>query len=118
MELNQVTLAVRDVRRSVGFYERLGFKRIVDAPHYARFECRPGGPSFSVHRSEAGVSDSSVVIYFECDDLDKQIEELRQAGIFQWKPTLRSLRPGETCSPCGMSPFAPILTASRGSSAS
>jgi catechol 2,3-dioxygenase-like lactoylglutathione lyase family enzyme len=88
MELNQVTLAVSDVTRSVGFYERLGFRRIVDAPHYARFECRPGGPSFSVHFAEAGASDSSVVVYFECDDLDKRVQELRLAGIqFETDPT-------------------------------
>ena len=42
MELNQVTLSVTDIPRAVAFYKLLGFKQIVDAPHYARFECRPG----------------------------------------------------------------------------
>lgn len=81
MELNQVTLAVRDIARSVAFYKRLGFTQIVDAPHYARFECRPGGPSFSVHLREACASSTSVVVYFECDNLNQRVEELRQAGI-------------------------------------
>lgn len=88
MELNQVTFPVSDVARSTAFYERLGFKRIVDTPHYARFECRPGGPSFSVHFAETGAASHSVVVYFECDDLDRKVQELRQAGIqFDTDPT-------------------------------
>ena len=81
MELNQVTMPVADVPRAIAFYKRLGFKQIVDAPHYARFECRPDGPSFSVHLSDIGAPSDGVVIYFESDDVDAEIARLRGAGI-------------------------------------
>ncbi len=81
MELNQVTLSVTDIPRAVAFYKLLGFKQIVDAPHYARFECRPDGPSFSVHLAGAPASNDGVVIYFECEDVDEEVERLRSAGI-------------------------------------
>lgn len=89
MDLNQVTLPTTDMGRAVAFYKRLGFTQIVDsAPHYARFECRPDGPSFSLHLVEAVAKDNQVVIYFECEDLDRQVAELRKAGIqFDTEPT-------------------------------
>ena len=53
MNLNQVTLPTRDVERSADFYRRLGFTQIVGSlPHYARFECRVGGATFSLHQAE------------------------------------------------------------------
>lgn len=76
MDLNQVTFPVTDIARSVAFYERLGFNQIVEAPHYARFECRTGGPSFSVHLVET-VGQCSIVVYFECEDVDAMVEELK-----------------------------------------
>jgi catechol 2,3-dioxygenase-like lactoylglutathione lyase family enzyme len=40
MDLNQITVPVTDVERSIDFYEKLGLKLIVKAlPDYARFEC-------------------------------------------------------------------------------
>ena len=80
MELNQVTLPVTDVPRAVAFYKRLGFKQIVEAPHYARFECHPDGPSFSLLRS-VPVSNDGVIVYFECEDVDDEVERLRSEGI-------------------------------------
>jgi catechol 2,3-dioxygenase-like lactoylglutathione lyase family enzyme len=39
MNLNQITLPVTDVERSIGFYRKLGLQLIVKAlPHYPRFE--------------------------------------------------------------------------------
>lgn len=58
-----------------------GFKQIVDVPHYARFECRPDGPSFSVYLVSAPASNDGVVIYFECEDVDNEVERLRSEGI-------------------------------------
>ncbi len=81
MELNQVTFAVTDVPRAVAFYKRLGFKQIVDAPHYARFECGPDGPSLSVQLEGAPASNHGVLIYFECEDVDDEVERLRSEGI-------------------------------------
>ena len=81
MELNQVTLPVTDIPRSVTFYKLLGFKQIVAVPHYARFECRPDGPSFSLLLVDAPVSNDGIVIYFECEDVDGEAERLRREGI-------------------------------------
>jgi catechol 2,3-dioxygenase-like lactoylglutathione lyase family enzyme len=81
MNLNQVTLPARDVERSADFYRRLGFTQIVSSlPHYARFECRDGGATFSLHQAEAPPP-SETIVYFECDNLDAVYEELRAQGI-------------------------------------
>ena len=81
MTLNQVTLPALDVAASVAFYTRMGFTQIVDAPHYARFECPDGDATFSVHRVDRVASDTGVVVYFECDDLDERVRSLEARGI-------------------------------------
>ena len=80
MQLNQVTVAVSDVERSVRFYRALGLVPVVLAPHYARFVCPDGSSTFSVHRSDQAIV-STTVVYFECDDLDAQVNKLEAAGI-------------------------------------
>ena len=53
MNLNQVTVSVSDVERSISFYEQLGLKLIVKSlPHYARFECPQGDATFSLHHCD------------------------------------------------------------------
>ncbi len=81
MNLNQVTLPSTDVARSVAFYRNLGFRQIVaNLPDYARFECPVGGATFSLHRV-AHVPESGVVVYFECNDVDRTVARLRRAGV-------------------------------------
>jgi catechol 2,3-dioxygenase-like lactoylglutathione lyase family enzyme len=83
VNLNQVTLAATDLAESIGFYRRLGLTQIVDAPHYARFEC-PGGATFSLHAAEAPVAVGDALIYFEYDSadaLDTAIEALRTQDV-------------------------------------
>jgi catechol 2,3-dioxygenase-like lactoylglutathione lyase family enzyme len=81
MNLNQVTLPATDVQRSAEFYRRLGFTQIVSSlPHYARFECRDGGATFSLHQVESSKL-SETIIYFECDNLDAVYEKLLAQGI-------------------------------------
>ena len=88
MELNQVTLPVTDVGRAVAFYRRLGFRQIVSSSHYARFECREGGPSFSVHAVEHAIGSNGVIVYFECDNVDECVAQLQDKGIvFDREPT-------------------------------
>ena len=48
MELNQVTLPVKDMDVTVNFYLKLGFTQIVDTPHYTRFSCPDGNSTFSL----------------------------------------------------------------------
>ncbi|MBX3420689.1 MAG: VOC family protein [Pirellulaceae bacterium] len=81
MNLNQVTLPSVDIERSIAFYQGMGFRLIVNAsPNYARFECPIGEATFSVEFVEATTTGPRTVIYFECDDVDHQVEQLRQAG--------------------------------------
>lgn len=76
-----MTLPVPDVAASAAFYRRLGFTQIVDAAHYARFECPDGGATFSIHESDGVPAEPAAVVYFECDDLDGRVRELKDAGV-------------------------------------
>ncbi len=91
MNLNQVTLPSKDVERSAAFYRLLGFTQIVsDLPHYARFECKAGGATFSLHEATSPVT-SGIIVYFECDDLDAEYQRLRAVGVdFDAPPTDQS----------------------------
>lgn len=81
MNMNQVTLPATDVARSMEFYRALGFTLIVsNLPAYARFECKDGGSTFSLHQV-ASVTDSGVVVYFECQDLDAVYAGLSERGV-------------------------------------
>ena len=81
MELNQVTLPSTDVERSAKFYRTMGFGQIVESlPMYARFECL-GRATFSVHRVAPVSSESNVIIYFECADVDATCATLTARGI-------------------------------------
>lgn len=81
MDLNQITLPCDDYAASVEFYVTLGLTQIVDSPpRYARFET-PGGATLSIHRADPGSANSATVIYFEVDDVDKRVGELKAAGI-------------------------------------
>lgn len=82
MDLNQVTIPVTDVEKSIGFYERLGLKLIVKSlPNYARFECSDGNSTFSLHKVEAKPSESTIWIYFEVENLDDYVNKLINNGI-------------------------------------
>lgn len=89
MKLNQVTVPVIDVTAAVGFYTRLGLKQIVGGSEtYARFECPDGESTFSVHLVDEIVAPGQTTIYFECDDLDYVVAELKADGIeFMSGPT-------------------------------
>ncbi len=88
MNLNQITVPALDIEASVAFYRQLGLRQIVDSPHYARFESANGPATFSVHACEAPIHTAGVVIYFECEDLDKTVSDLLEKGIvFTQQPT-------------------------------
>jgi catechol 2,3-dioxygenase-like lactoylglutathione lyase family enzyme len=81
MNLNQVTLPAVDLAASVAFYRTLGFRLIVDTPHYARFECPDGGATFSLHRVDAVPPDSGILVYFEHEALDELVADLKGKGV-------------------------------------
>jgi len=81
MNLNQVTIPVSDVARSINFYQKLGLKLIVAESDYARFECPGGDSTFSVHKADERQPGHDTWVYFEVQDLDKYVQELLTAGI-------------------------------------
>lgn len=92
MNLNQITLPVLDVEKSIAFYEKLGLQLIVKAlPHYARFVCPVGDATFSLHQVEVLPKGEGVWVYFEIADLDNYVQSLQVKGIaFEEMPTDQS----------------------------
>ena len=80
MRLNQVTIGVSDLERSIAFYRLLGLRQIVAAEEYARFELPDGDSTLSLEHVDA-VPPSATTVYFECDDLDETAARLQAAGI-------------------------------------
>lgn len=88
MNLNQVTVSVKNIEKSIAFYEKLGLILIVKSPHYARFECPEGDATFSIHLNAKVCAANGTVVYFELTDLNKKVEELLEKGIqFDQLPT-------------------------------
>ena len=87
MDLNQVTIPCTDYDQSVRFYKALGLTQIVDsAPRYARFETN-AGTTLSIHKVESTELGSGIVIYFEVEDVDTTVEELKADGLeFETEP--------------------------------
>ena len=89
MRLNQVTVPVSNLSRSIAFYRGLGLQLIVrdESSGYARFMLPDGGSTFSIHVFDGRLVPSNVVIYFECDDLDDRVTRLTAAGyVFSSMP--------------------------------
>ncbi|MEL7106252.1 MAG: VOC family protein [Pseudomonadota bacterium] len=81
MDLNQVTLEVRDFHEAVAFYQRLGFKLIVSArDEYARFELPSGSATLSIILSNSP-RPGGTVLYLEVDDVDARHAELTKSGL-------------------------------------
>ena len=78
-----------DLTKSVPFYQNLGLKLIVKStPHYARFECPTGNSTFSIHQTESLPKGEGIYVYFECENLDEQVEKIKKSGIeFEQEPT-------------------------------
>jgi catechol 2,3-dioxygenase-like lactoylglutathione lyase family enzyme len=82
MRLNHITLEVVDVEASARFYVRLGLIQIVASyPDYARLLAPEGDTTLSLHRSERTSPQRTASIHFEVEDVDRTVEELRQAGF-------------------------------------
>ncbi|GAB5558243.1 MAG: hypothetical protein SchgKO_24560 [Schleiferiaceae bacterium] len=82
MELNQITLPTTQMEASAAFYQLLGCILIVDSiPRYSRFKAPVGNTTFSLHRSETPPQQPGMVLYFECENLEEQVELLESKGI-------------------------------------
>lgn len=95
MNLNQVTIYTDKPIETVEFFQTLGLRLIVDSlPRYARLECPDGDSTLSIQDTGTANlslrSESPIVLYFECDDLDRTVKELRSKGLtFDEDPTDR-----------------------------
>ena len=89
MNLNQVTIPSSNLANAVSFYQKLGFLLIVDAlPRYARFELPKGDSTFSIHHETFLSQGKGITLYFEVENLDATVSNLRSKGIvFQLLPT-------------------------------
>ena len=82
MNLNQITVPSTNVENAIPFYENLGLTLIVKSlPKYARFQCPEGGSTFSIHQVNKLPSGEGVYIYFECQNLDEKVADLKTKGI-------------------------------------
>jgi catechol 2,3-dioxygenase-like lactoylglutathione lyase family enzyme len=91
MNLNQITISVKDIEKSIAFYKTLGLLLIVKSPHYARFVCPEGDATFSISLSENECKNYGTTIYFELNELDQKVEVLLEKGIqFDQLPTDKS----------------------------
>ncbi len=71
-----------DLKKATEFYKTLGMHLIVDAsPRYARFECPKGNSTFSIHKVNELSKDPGVIVYFENENLDELVKELKGKGI-------------------------------------
>lgn len=82
MDLNQITIPSKNTVKAVFFYQQLGLKLIVDAlPGYARLELPKGNSTFSIHQTDDLPSGPGIILYFECDKVDKKVQQLVDKGI-------------------------------------
>ena len=82
MKLNQITVPVKDVEKSILFYKQLGLVLIVQSlPHYARFVCPDGDATFSLHQTDYLPNGDGIWIYFELQNLDDYVQLLISRGI-------------------------------------
>lgn len=82
MNLNQVTIYTDKSTETVDFFQKLGLTLIVDSlPRYARLECPDGESTLSIQHDESAQVSNNVVLYFECDELDSTVDELKARGL-------------------------------------
>lgn len=82
MNFNQATIYSDKPLETVEFYQKLGLRLIVDSlPRYARLEFPDGDATLSVHTGDENSSPSNTVLYFECENLDAKVADLKNLGL-------------------------------------
>lgn len=82
MNFNQITIYTSKIAESVEFYQKLGLRLVVDSmPRYVRFEFPDGDSTLSLHETEDSLNNSSIVLYFECENLDAEVKRLKNLGL-------------------------------------
>jgi catechol 2,3-dioxygenase-like lactoylglutathione lyase family enzyme len=92
MNLNQITLPVLDIPKAIVFYELLGLELIVNTHEaYARLELPDGDTTLSLSLVEELPKGTGIKVFFECDDLDLKVANLKTKGVqFETGPTDQS----------------------------
>ena len=92
MNLNQVTIYSQKPLETAEFFQKLGLSLIVDSlPRYARLECPDGESTLSIQEDSSVEVTNNIVLYFECDELDHTVEQLKSKGFtFDEDPTDRA----------------------------
>ena len=74
-------IAVKDLDRARKFYEdTLGLEQVDDFGE--GFMLKSGGTTFSVYRSEHAGTNKATALTFEVDDIDAEVRDLKEKGIF------------------------------------
>ena len=84
MNLKQITIYSDKPVETAAFFELLGLKIIVNSlPRYARLECPDGESTLSINEyGPANLSlRNNIVLYFECENLDADVERLKSLGL-------------------------------------
>lgn len=91
MNLNQVTVYTNRSVETAEFFQKLGLRIIVDSlPRYARLECPDGDSTLSIQHDDGAQVPNNIVLYFECEDLDTTVDQLKATGLaFDEDPTDR-----------------------------
>ena len=85
-------IAVKDLDRARRFYEEtLGLEEIDDFGE--GFMLRSGDSKLSVYRSEFAGTNKATALTFQVADIDQEVSELKQKGIFFEKYDLPGLEP-------------------------
>ena len=85
-------IAVKDLDRARKFYEdTLGLKEVDDFGE--GFMLQSGDTKLSVYRSEFAGTNKATALTFQVDDVEKEIGELKDKGIFFEKYDLPGLEP-------------------------
>jgi len=78
MNLNQVTIPITEISKSIKFYEDLGLELIVHThDKYARFVCPDGQSSLSLHVVDSLTAINRTILYFEIENLDEYVAQLK-----------------------------------------
>lgn len=89
LRLNQITIKVADLSRSIAFYEILGLRLIVNTGSpYARFECGDGGTTFSLSEVQS-VTPGDTGLYFEVSNIATTVKALSARGVVFDTPITR-----------------------------
>lgn len=82
MNLNQVTIYSDKVVETAEFFQMLGLELIVDSlPRYARLLCPDGDSTLSIEYAENVAENNAITLYFECENLDETVAELKAKGM-------------------------------------